>query len=131
MTNMVSIITAIHLAALSQVESGDNDRAPGRNGEMSRYQFLPAVMLHEQAVNPALQTLIGEWWTIEKYARVCTVGIWEKRVATFRLAYRRDPSLAELYLCWHRPGRVLNPTPVERARAEQFENLVRKLARHE
>jgi hypothetical protein len=53
-------------------------------------------MLHEQAVNPALRTLSGTWWLIERHARVCTVGIWEKRV-----------------------------------RAEQFENLVRKLARRE
>ena len=30
-------------AALSQIESGDNDKAVGRMGEISRYQILPDV----------------------------------------------------------------------------------------
>jgi len=130
MTNMVSIITAIHLAALSQVESGDQDDAVGQAGEVSRYQFLPATMLHEQAINPDFRRMQvrGKWWLNEKWAWICAVGIWEKRVDTFRVVYRRDPSLEELYLCWHRPGRVLNPTAAEKARAERFANLVNEKA---
>jgi len=33
----------------------------------------------------------------------------------------------ELYLCWHRPGRVLNPRPKELERAQRFANLVEAL----
>lgn len=34
---------ALLLAAISAVESGDNDLAVGKRGEVSRYQMLPAV----------------------------------------------------------------------------------------
>ena len=53
-------------------------------------------------------------------ARRLAAGIWEDRAATFRVAYRRSPNLRELYLCWHRPGRVLAPKRRELARAERF-----------
>lgn len=128
MTNMVAtFITAVHLTALSQIESGDRDVVVGKSGELTRFQILPAVAAREMRENPLLRgrTFPAGWERDESLARIVALGIWEKRVATFRLAYRRDPTLLELYLCWHRPGRVLNPRPAERERAERFENLVR------
>ena len=131
MTSMIAtFITAIHLAALSQVESSDRDYAKGMDGEISRYQFLPSEASREIRENLLLRgkTFSAGWWLDKKVARTVAAGIWEKRVATFRLVYRRDPTPPELYLCWHRPGRVLAPRPAEKVRAERFANLVGKLS---
>ena len=68
MTNMFSIITAIHLAALSQVESRDRDDAVGAAGEVSRYQIMPLTIEKEAALNPAGRGIIfrGKWCLKER-----------------------------------------------------------------
>ena len=127
MTNMIfTFVTAVHLAALSQIESGDRDRVVGKDGEITRYQVLPVEARAEIKENILLRgrTFSKGWERDPKVARTITAGIWEHRVEVFRLAYRRDPTRAELYLCWHRPSRVLNPRPAEAERAQRFANLV-------
>ena len=118
---MKSIILAIHLAALSQIESGDNDNAVGKAGEITRYQVLPEV-LHQNGFGTA--DVDGH-----KSAAVVAKAIWEKRVDQFIKAHSRQPSDAELYLLWHRPARVMKPTRKELARAERFANLLGELKR--
>lgn len=118
------------MAALSAVESGDRDGAIGRNGELSRYQMMPAAARHEwRAWTPAHagKALPAGWARDPALARRLAAGIWEDRAATFRVVYRRSPNLRELYLCWHRPGRVLAPKRRELARAERFANVVGRL----
>lgn len=129
MTNaFASIITAVHLAALGQIESGAHDAAVGRAGEVSRFQIMPAVAAKEiRDRNPAGGRLPAYWQLRPDLAAEVARGIWEKRVATFRLVYRRDPSPVEIYLCWHRPGRVLNPRPRELERATRFADLLQSL----
>lgn len=134
---LLSIITAVHLAALSQMESADNDQAVGRNGEVSRYQIMPVLWRKEEVgmmndegpkAKAGRFAFAGSPADPALAARVAS-EIWQNRVDVFRLAYRREPNLRELYLCWHRPARVLNPRARERARAVRFENLVNELTR--
>lgn len=129
MSQLLSIITAVHLAALSQIESGDNDAAVGQAGEISRFQMLPKVALKEIQENVDLRgkTYHAGWPLDGRLTERIARGIWEKRVSVFCLVYRRQPTPAELYLCWHRPGRVLNPTKRERELAGRFANLFQKL----
>jgi hypothetical protein len=126
MTNMLaSLITAIHLAALSQIESGDNDRAIGKQGEVTRYQIAPEVWRQILYTQHRMGTSPRD----EKQARAVAKAIWSCRVSVFQMDHHRQPTLPELYLLWHRPARVLNPKPRERERAERFENLVNQLQR--
>lgn len=124
-----SFITAVHLAALSQIESGDHDRMTGADHEISRYQILPAVWNAAVAKLPQPVTHHHQPATPANPAFADAVAreIWQDRVDVFRMAYGRDPSLTELYLCWHRPARVMNPKPRELLRARRFENLVKAL----
>jgi len=127
MTNAIaSIITAVHLAALSQIESADHDKAIGKNGEVSRYQVAPKVWRAELAARHSPVTNPAN----PKLALIVAFGIWDRRAEAFRLEHRRKPTLQELYLLWHRPARVLNPKPRERQRAQRFENLMIELQRN-
>lgn len=107
----LATITAIHLAALSQIESGDNDFARGRAGEVSRYQVMPYVLNHAQG-----STVAGK-----------VQSIWQHRVSDYTASHQHAPSDAQLYLLWHRPARVDRPTKVEQERAKRFENVLHKL----
>ena len=122
--SMIAVITAIHLAALSQIESGDNDHARGAAGEVSRYQITPQLWECE---------LWGKPFSLchpekDEIAREVATSVWYRAVSAFRLVQHRDPTLPEMYLLWHRPGRVLAPHPKELDRAKRFENLFNRLA---
>ena len=126
MTMAATFITALQLAALSQIESGNRDRMVGRNGEVSRYQIMPDLwrkecrgffLLHQ--TSPPLEPL----------ATAVARDLWERRVQEFTAKQGRYPTRAELYLLWHRPGRVLAPTDLERERAERFANLLEDMER--
>ena len=124
MTNWLSIVTAIHLAALSQIESADNDKAIGKNGEVTRYQVAPKVWRAELAARTSPVTDPAN----PKLALIVAFGIWDRRAEAFRLEHRRKPSLQELYLLWHRPAVLAHghrkATAKELERAQRFENLV-------
>ncbi len=137
MTNLVSMITAIHLAALSQIESGDRDDAVGPQGEVSRFQILPKIWNGESGIGSGVSgsnhrpktQAPGSRPNPQDPAAAAAVArrIWDRRAAVFCLAYGRPPTLRELYLCWHRPGRVLLPYPAEADRAERFANIFQDL----
>ena len=127
---MLAIITAIHLAALSQIESGDRDRIIGRAGEVSRWQIMPEVARRQLKLCPELRTqpytLTDLIWNADA-ARIIVASEWESRAQAFQTQHLRAPTVPELYLLWHRPARVLAPKPAELERARRFENIVRKL----
>ncbi len=125
MTNWLSIITAIHLAALSQIESADRDTAIGRNGEVSRYQIMPKIWHAELKARTSPVTNPAN----PKLSLIVAFGIWDRRAEAFRLKHQRKPSLQELYLLWHRPARVLKPKPRELERAQRFANVVESLTK--
>lgn len=127
---MLAIITAIHLAALSQIESGDRDRIVGRSGEVSRWQIMPDVALRQMRGHPEIfnkGSSVSELIWQSDLARQVVFSEWESRAQQFAAAHRRPPTTAELYLLWHRPARVIAPKRTELELARRFENLVRKL----
>jgi hypothetical protein len=126
MTMAATFITALQLAALSQIESGDRDRMIGRNGEVSRYQIMPKVWRQQCRAFLVLHQSPPE---LEPLATAVARNLWENRVQEFTAKQGRYPTRAELYLLWHRPARVLAPTDLERERAERFANLLADMER--
>jgi len=104
------------IEALSQIETGDNDGCIGPDMERGRTQISPAVCV-EYHIDPAR--------LVEKaYCIAWTEKILSDRISRFSTSHRRQPSDKEIYLLWHRPGRVDNPTRRESERAQRFANLV-------
>lgn len=103
--------------ALSQIESGDNDFAVGRAGEISRYQIrrelwqtVTRVPLSE-ATNSAVAINVAK-------------SIALARMENFRQQYNRPPTDSEFYILWNAPGEIDHPSHVVRSRASLYANLV-------
>ena len=104
------------LAALSMIETGNNDRMVGRAGEISRYQILKS-----------------EWRSVTnstRYAdpttaRSVTGQLMARREQRFRALYRRHPTDFEIYALWNAPGQVFNGrlSPVVSERCRRYANL--------
>jgi len=100
-------------SALSMIESGDDDRAVGSKGEISRFQIKPLLW---NGGNPSdSQTALTAAQTIMK-----------ERVDKFESAHKRQPTDFEFYVLWNAPAQVDNPSPKVSARAKRFANLVRR-----
>lgn len=110
-------LAARRLAALSEIESGNNDFAQGRAGEVSRYQITPAVWT-KYSREPISQAT--NRWTAELVA----YRILEARIIHFQRLFHKEQSEQQVYLLWSRPARVWHPTKVEAERAQRFANLV-------
>ena len=87
------------LAALSMIETGNNDHMVGRAGEISRYQILKAewrsVTNSTRYSDPAT-------------ARVVALRLIDRRVQNFRTSYHRSPTNFEFYGLWNAPGQVID-----------------------
>ena len=87
------------LAALSMIETGNNDRMVGRAGEISRYQILKrewcSVTSSTRFTDPAT-------------AKAVTLVLLERRVQSFQTTFNRPPTNTEFYALWNAPGQVLN-----------------------
>src|SRR5262245_8751842 len=104
------------LAALSMIETGDNDRMVGRAGEISRYQILKS-----------------EWRSVTNsvdYAHAPTAKnvaqmLLARRVQAFQATYHRNPTDFEFYGLWNAPGQVLKGrvSPVVAERCRRYSNL--------
>ena len=109
--------------SLSQIESGDNDMAKGKDGERGRYQETEKVW---REYNPP------DCWqnfgslTNSNFALAAAQGVMAIRVLSFKESHHREPTDFEWYLLWHRPARVLNPEPAEAERARRFANLCKQ-----
>ena len=86
------------LAALSMIETGNNDRMVGRAGEISRYQILKREW---RSVTNSTR------YTDRDTARAVTLTLIDRRVASFRSIYQRPPTNFEFYALWNAPGQVL------------------------
>ena len=106
-------------AALSQIESGDNDFARGHFGEISRYQIRHPEWRHATALpfHAATNAVLAL-----AVAKVIQGG----RTDAFALAHHRSPSPVEFYLLWNQPARVDRPTSGGVEKARRFENLINK-----
>jgi hypothetical protein len=111
--------------ALGMIESGNNDRGIGRDGEVSRYQIHPAVWKAYSAStdysNPEVSAQVARqhWIYLASY---------------FREYAGRDPTSFDLYVLWntrfgHYARRGFDPTRLSslvRNRARRFANLVNR-----
>jgi hypothetical protein len=103
-------------AALSLLESGDNDRATGPSGEISRYQMQPSVWQHYAATNAD--------WTKPEDSLVVAQAIMQERCAAFERSAHRPPTDFEFYVLWNAPAQINHPSKAVARRAERFCNIV-------
>ena len=104
-------------AALSQVESGDNDFAVGGAGEISRFQIKRQNWLGGNPHDAAI--------ALENAKAIMTV-----RCAQFEKAAKRPATDAEFYALWNAPSIALAGRPLPKViaqRAERFANLAAKI----
>lgn len=85
-------------SALSMIESGDDDFAIGKAGEISRYQILKPIW---QSVTNSAN------YTDSETAREVAAQIMDKRVHTFQELFGRVPSDFEFYALWNAPAEAL------------------------
>ena len=97
-------------AALSQIESGDNDRAVGPSGEVSRFQIRPTLWTSGDPSDAQA--------ALENAQHIMTT-----RLDAFKKQHNRDATDLEFYVLWNAPGQVDNPSRMVRERAERFANL--------
>ena len=104
------------LAALSMIETGDNDRMVGGAGEISRYQILKREW---HSVTSSAR------FTDPEVARAVTLQLIDRRVKSFEAVYNRPPTDFEFYGLWNAPAQVLqgrvSRTVAERCR--RYANL--------
>ena len=104
------------LSALSMLETGNDDRAVGSAGEISRFQVKKA-----------------EWRSVTNSANYCDsetaqkvmIQLMDKRIHAFHDHFGRQPTDFEFYALWNAPSQALNGkiSPKVAARCERFANL--------
>jgi hypothetical protein len=101
--------------ALGQIESGDNDKAHGKAGEVSRYQIRPTLWaIYSKSKN---YTDPNEAWEVASQI----LGV---RIYAFAKANNRPPTPFEIYVLWNAPAQIARPSRVVSERATRFENLI-------
>ena len=103
-------------SALSQIESGDNDRAVGRAGEISRYQIKPRVW--ERYAPPKAD------WEKPQDSLGVVKNAMQARCRGFERVFHRAPNDFEFYVLWNAPAQIRHPTKSVSDRAKRFCNLV-------
>jgi hypothetical protein len=104
-------------AALSMIESGDNDRARGPRGEVSRYQMQLAVWKQYAPTNAD--------WTKPEDSLLVAKAIMEERCTAFERREKRPPTDFEFYVLWNAPRQVNKPSKAVARRAERFCNVLK------
>jgi hypothetical protein len=105
-------------AALSQIESGDNDKAVGKKGEISRYQILPDVWAAFAPENAN--------WENPKDSLAVAKEAMKKRCADFEQTFHRAPTDFDFYVLWNAPAQIERPGNAVSERAKRFCNLLDK-----
>jgi hypothetical protein len=100
-------------AALSMIESGDDDRAVGPGGEISRYQIRPELW---PGGNP----------TNTQIAFAAAQQIMFPRLEQFKRSHQRLPTDFEFYVLWNAPWQVDHPSAAVTERARRFSNLIQR-----
>lgn len=114
------LITAAHLWALGELESGNNDHKIGPRKEVTRYQITPKLWnkstTHwgEHPPSPSCYSC----------ASAIAAGIWRTRQHAFESSHGRQPTDFELAILWHCPARMSKTTKSDRDYATRFVNLV-------
>ncbi|HTV39704.1 MAG TPA: hypothetical protein VMF08_03955 [Candidatus Sulfotelmatobacter sp.] len=100
-------------AALSMLESGNDDSAIGSRGEISRYQIRPYLWPGGNPHNAGLALGVAQ-------------KIMKARIARFEHTHNRAPTDFEFYVLWNAPQEVNHPCRAVARRAERFANLVQR-----
>jgi len=105
-------------AALSQIESGNNDYVVGAAGEVSRYQIRPDVW------NQYAHTKAS--WKNPMDSLAVARGVMVERCAQFERSFHRPPNDFEFYVLWNAPAQIHRPSAGVRKRAGRFCQLIQK-----
>ena len=105
-------------AALSQLESGDDDHAVGAAGEVSRYQLRPE--LWRRFASPGARSENAD------EALAVAMKVMAVRSAAFERDLHRAPTDFEFYILWNAPGQIQRPGKAVSLRARRFCNLVER-----
>jgi hypothetical protein len=97
--------------ALSMLESGNNDRAIGSVGEVSRYQIRPEYWPGGNPQNPQVALTVAQ-------------KTMQTRLNRFVHRHNRQPTDFEFYVLWNAPWQTGRPSAIVRERAQRFANLV-------
>ena len=105
--------------ALGQIESGEDDWARGRAGEVSRYQIKPKVWAC-YSKSRAYHDEAEAWFVAQQ--------IINSRRTVFKGLHGQDPTPFEIYTLWNAPaqGYRKEPSRAVRERAQRFANLVER-----
>lgn len=103
-------------AALSMLETGNNDQAVGSAGEISRYQVRK---MEWHSVTDS-----GDY-TDSETARQVMLKIMDKRIQAFKTRFGRNPTDYEFYALWNAPAQVMEGkiSHTVAVRCERFANL--------
>ena len=99
--------------ALSMLETGNNDYAIGRCGEISRYQIRAQLWPGGDPQNARAALTVAQ-------------RIMRARLGQFEQTHGRLPTDFEFYVLWNAPAEVDHPVPCVVERSRRFVNLVRR-----
>jgi hypothetical protein len=99
--------------ALSMLETGDNDYAVGRCGEISRFQIRPQLWPGGNPQNTMAALTVAR-------------NIMQARVERFEQTHGRSPNDFEFYVLWNAPAEVDHPVSCVVERAQRYVNLVQR-----
>ncbi len=100
-------------AALSMIESGDDDSAIGPGGEISRYQIRPELWPGGDPQNTQI-------------ALAAAQKIMLPRIEQFKRSHQRMPTDFEFYVLWNAPWQADHPSAAVTERARRFSNLIQR-----
>jgi len=95
------------------LETGDNDYAIGRCGEISRFQIRAQLWPGGNPQNARAALMVAR-------------SIMQARVEWFEQTHKRLPNNFEFYVLWNAPAEVDHPVPCVAERAQRFANLVER-----
>lgn len=123
-TSTFSLQPSTLFYALGQLETGNNDQAHGRAGEVSRFQILASEWRRTTALPLSAAANPVTAWNVVR-------GIMDERVDRFESRWHRAPTVREWYVLYSRPAVFLGDggrhlSRAEQERAERFENLANR-----
>ena len=103
-------------SALSMLETGNDDRAVGSAGEISRFQVKKAEW--RSVTNSAN-------YADSETARRVMIQLMDRRISAFREHFHRQPTDFEFYALWNAPSQALTGhiSRTVADRCERFANL--------
>ena len=100
-------------SALSMIESGDDDRAIGPRGEVSRFQIRPELWPGGNSTNA-------------QSALAAAREVMKPRLGAFEKSHGRPATDFEFYVLWNAPAEVDHPVSCVVERAQRYVNLVQR-----